>query len=47
MPMVLTDAELREAAKCSPALRMAAEELLALIRDKRAREHQQHKEAAE
>jgi len=47
IPMVVTDAELRDAAKKSPALRMAAEELLAAIREKREREQRQHQEAAE
>lgn len=47
MPMVVTDAELRDAAKRSPALRMAVEELLAAIRLRREREQAEHKEAAE
>ena len=45
--MLVTEAELREAAKKSPALRMAVEELLAAIRQRREREQAEHREAAE
>jgi hypothetical protein len=45
--MLVTEAELREAARKSPALRMAVEELLAAIRERRKAEQAQHQEAAE
>lgn len=45
--MLVTEAELREAARKSPALRMAVEELLAAIRERRRVEQAQHREAAE
>lgn len=44
---LVTEDELREAAKGSPTARMVVEELLAAIQARRDREREQHKEAAE